>query len=98
MALASMGDDVQITPMEATPATVLRASLASTVRRRWISAALPLVLMVRGSGEMSGGLAPKACALLLGDTLLCGSPWVCGSPSQFHKDSEGRKTIRRVKG
>lgn len=70
MALASMEDDVQITLTEATPAIALRASLASTVRRRWISAALPLVLTVRGNGEISGGLAPKACALIREHTAL----------------------------
>lgn len=70
--LVSMGDDVQITLTEVTPAIALLASLASTVRRRWISAALPLVLTVRGSGGVSGGLARRACASLLGKNVALG--------------------------
>jgi hypothetical protein len=42
-----MGGDAQTTLMEATPAAAQWAFLASTVRRKWIFAALPPVLMVR---------------------------------------------------
>lgn len=56
MVPASMGDGVQTTLTEATPVIALQASLASTVRRRWISAALPLVLMVRVNGDVWGVL------------------------------------------